>query len=305
MTTPAIPSTTEPTALLGAVANPDQIHLDGGAIAKIRDLARAAMPVIALEKHKAVAVVPLGFSLSPIPEVDVERDAPRRINVRHVVETMESFVAYLERFKQASTIVYGTAAKAEMMAVIDHFEVSKPAYADHRCTLKPRYSDSFKAWFAINGKPLNQIQMTRFLEENYIDITAPAGATMLEIAMSIEASKTGSFRSSVRLANGSHQLTYDEKVDGKAGSETNRLVIPEKVVLFLAVFEGQAGREVHAHFRYNTDGGKLVLQFDLWRLAQVVREAFADLVKDLTTATALRVIDGTFDEPKRIDAPAR
>ena len=101
-----------------------------------------------------------------------------------------------------------------MTAVIDyHFE--EPAWCRHRATLAFRPTPEWTTWTGLSGRHLSQVDFAAFIEDNLPDIADPAGADILDVTRSLEAKKSVEFRSSIRLQDGSSQLTYDETVVGK------------------------------------------------------------------------------------------
>ena len=199
---------------------------------------------------------------------------PASVNETVTLRTAAGFIDYVQTFKTAATRVFGDAARATVTAVIDyHFE--QPDWCRHRATLAFRPTPEWTTWMGLSGRHLSQVDFAAFIEDNLPDIADPAGADILDVTRSLEAKKSVEFRSSIRLQDGSSQLTYDETVVGKG---RGNLMIPEEFTLGLAPYEGSDVFKVIARLRYRITEGRLELWYDLRRPHTVLEQVFTDAV---------------------------
>jgi uncharacterized protein YfdQ (DUF2303 family) len=227
---------------------------------------------------------------------DLEALLPNPIGTKASVTVTDavSFVAYVQAFADEGTRIFAhdkQGTEPKVIAVIDYPQKEQPRHGRHRVTLAPRISEQWGRWNTVNGKRMAQADFARFLEENSVDVRAPDAATLIEVAQSIDATKAGAFRSGIRLADGSFQLTYSEQVSATAGD--GKLRIPEKITLGIPVFERGELYAVDAWFRYRIDEGKLLLSVDLHRPRFVFDDAFLGLVSTIKSDLTRDVLFGT------------
>jgi uncharacterized protein YfdQ (DUF2303 family) len=206
-----------------------------------------------------------------------------------------SFVAYVTRYADATSIVFSDLQQLAWTAVLDYHaaagvvvtpDAAGPSgvaiaatgaagWGQHRATFATRPTAEWKAWTGKNGKPTTQVDFARFLEDHLPDIAMPDGAVVLEVARTLEAHTAVKFASSVRLDNGEYVMQYEETITGTAKKGT--VQIPSSFTLALRPFEGAAVRSIEARFRYRIASGELTLWYDLLRPEVVLEEAFATL----------------------------
>ena len=191
-----------------------------------------------------------------------------------------TFSRFVKRFRNASSVIFADAfaETPKFTALLDYH----PAGADQnvarwdlfRAVLPLRFTESWKAWMGANGKALAQDVFAQFLEDNIPDIAEPNGATLVEIARTLEATIGVDWKSHIRADNGQHRFAYIETVDGRA--KDGSVTIPQELTLILQPFEGSKRYEVKARFRYKIITGKVSMWFDLVRPRDVLTEAFND-----------------------------
>lgn len=247
------------------------------------DLAQAGAEPHGLEPNLYSVVVPAGGQQKLI---DLQQYAPNPRRKTGTVKTHDAnaFTTYVTKHALTGTEIWADEENARIVAVINAHEGTNdegdelPAgWNDHRALLAVRRTDAWNAWLAKDGKWMRQDEFAEHIEDRAIDIAKPSGADVLELAQSITATVGVSFESSKRLSNGERQLEYKETIDAKAGNR-GRLEIPEIIELGLIPFQGAPAYKVRARFRYRINGGNLALSYALERPADIIREAFADVV---------------------------
>jgi uncharacterized protein YfdQ (DUF2303 family) len=236
-------------------------------------------------------LVPEGYTVE-----DVEGMLPKPVITRRAVRLLDSssFIRYVNNFKLENTILFANDQETggpTVKGVIDYPSKNQAEHGAHTVTFAPTLSEQWKRWTALSGKPQSQAAMAAFLEENIIDVVEPVAADLMEVCLSMEATMKGAFRSGVRLHNGNVQLTYSETTEASAGD--GRLVIPEKIVLGIPVFEHDDAYRVEAWLRYRINEGKLLLIIELHRKKFILDDAFAHFVSKIETETSLPVLFGT------------
>ncbi|MBN2759492.1 MAG: DUF2303 family protein [Rhodobacteraceae bacterium] len=219
---------------------------------------------------ESFVIVPDGYDL-----LDIERfaDTPRRIATDHKFVSAKSFAQYLTRFSSPSMLLTASADKAKMLAVIDyHDQVDgfyRPSHGTHKATYSARLSDKIKAWLAICGRSLTQIEFGLFLEEHAVDVIQPEAAAIFEMVMQFEATKKVEFKSSQRLSDGSRQFSYVEENQSRGG-----LTLPDRIVVRAHIFEGMDPQDVTFLLRFRINEGSLRFVVEMHNKEDVMREAF-------------------------------
>lgn len=188
-----------------------------------------------------------------------------------------SFSRFVKRFRNGTTILFADAIARRFTAAIDYHPASEEQGTAQwdlfRAVLPLRHTPSWETWAKANGQAMDQATFAQFLEDNIPDIAEPSGATLVEIARTLEAKTDVQFESHIRADNGAHRFQYIENVNGTAAGN---VTIPQELTLVLQPFEGSKSYPVKARFRYRITSKKLTMWFDLVRLQDVLKAAFDD-----------------------------
>lgn len=226
------------------------------------------------------------FIVMPNGDVkDMEPWAAAPTNVRACVAVADaaSFVEYVNRFKDAGSVVFADLEGRSFTAILDYHrpdegDVVIPRWGSHRLSYACAPTQDWRTWSDANNTPSTQEAFARFIENNLPNIVEPAGADLLQIAMTLEAKKSVDFRSSTRLADGQTQFRYEETLEGRAnGTTEGSIVVPTTFVLGLEPFAGIGLKRVDARFRYRLKEAKLTMWFELVRADDVLRKAFEEV----------------------------
>ena len=182
-----------------------------------------------------------------------------------------------------ATTVYvdPNADKPAIVAVFNGHGAAGPGFGDHRGAITFRPTPQWLKWKGIDGKMLPQADFAEFVEDNLADIADPSAAEMMELVTYLNATRSGEFRSAVRLGNGTVSFTNVENVEARVGSSEK--AVPEAFTIALAPIFGVIPIKVPARFRYRIQDRKLLMGFKLHR----VEDVMAMVVKDIVAAVAL------------------
>ena len=212
---------------------------------------------------------------------------PARIKQQIEAGSVESFCAYLDRFRMDDTVIFAHEPGASYVGVIDYHSPANAAGRgdrDHTVHYTCPQSDQWKAWNAGNGKPMTQEAFAQFIETNLKDIAKPSGAELLEICLFLQIHKSAKFESGMKLASGQHQFAYVEEIKGT--TKSGKLEIPEQFTIAVPVFIDGVLFKVDARFRYRVSNeGVLSVSYDLIRPLDTYRSA----VKTVTAEIAKRL----------------
>lgn len=230
--------------------------------------------------HVFRTVVPAGYS-AVVTDLEKYQDRPRRNTSKVALHTTESFVQYLGiHAVDGSTQAYALPDNLTVQAIIDD-----DSHRDHHARLTLQRTDACKRWFGAHSQYMGQEEFAQLVEDGLGEIAQPAGADLLELAQSMHASSSASFRSGLRLTDGRVQFSYVEELEARAGAD-GQMTIPEKITLVFAPFEGAEKMQIDARLRYRISGGKLALGVWLIDGNEAIQTAFNAELDRITTLTA-------------------
>ena len=242
-------------------------------------------------------VVPEGYRIESL-----ENYLLRPVRVRQGLELhdTESFIAYVKEYKRKNeTHLFFDVEHERFAAVIDYHtganvEVERASWCDHIAVYKPRNSEEWKVWAGQNARQMEQVEFARFIEANLPDIVEPAGAVMLELALTFEAKKEVEYSSGVRLQNGQIQFTYNEVVRGQAQKGT--IETPDTFVLGIPIHENGPAYRIPVRFRWRLKDGRAAFWYEIVRPRRFVIDALREMRETVASDTGLAVLSGAIEE---------
>lgn len=211
--------------------------------------------------------------------------APDRVRrcVKH--SCFQSFLRYLDERITEETRCY--VEKSRVVAIIDHpNDAGEADWEQHRSDFELVPSAPAAMWQRFvtkeGTKSISQMELALLLERRAQDIVTPDAATMMEIALTLEAKPKLEWKSALRLQDGSRQFMYEETVAAKAGTK-GQIVIPEKFTIGLALYEGCAAISLDVKLRYRIEGGVIAFTLewaDLDEAERQTREAIVSIIAD-------------------------
>lgn len=217
---------------------------------------------------------------------------PDHIGQAVTLQTTESLVDYVNRYRTADTILLADIDANTIRALIDYHSrtteacdpTSQPNHVAHVASMVLPLSFEWKTWAAIDGKLMPQLQFARFLEENAPDITAPDGAEILEACRDLQAKRKVDFRKAVRTSSNNENFEF---VDETNLTKTNGgIEVPSKFKLEIPVYFGRGNVELFAFLRWElVEGGGLMLGVQLNRAEQVRQAEFKLIVTEMAERT--------------------
>jgi uncharacterized protein YfdQ (DUF2303 family) len=232
--------------------------------------------------------------------LDLERflPEPRRMRGTVVLHEADSLTAYVLR--NVPEVLAGAGLWTDwkagtVIAVLNGSDRDRLGWGDHRATLTVRPTPEWERWTAHDGKLLEQEEFARHVERSDQDFLEPSGAAMLELALTIEAHLTAEFSSAMRLNNGTRRFLYREDVEAKAGA--GAIEIPAEFTVGLAPWEGSSPFKLTAKLIYRLKDGTLRIGYELLRVEECQRTAFAEMVNAIAAGTGLPVFAGVPPAP--------
>ena len=216
---------------------------------------------------------------------------PDMIRQAVTLQTQDSLIDYVKRYKGADTILFADMAVNTIVAQIDYHAPQKPAHIAHKASLVLPYSEEWKTWTAISGKLMPQLEFARFLEENGADVKTPDAGTLLEACRDLQAHRKVNFTKAVRTSseNENFEFTTETEARTRGGIE-----LPTKFVLSIPVYFGEPETELHAFLRWKIadEGAGLSLGIALHRAEYVRQAVFQQIVGDASNRTDCPAVFG-------------
>lgn len=238
-------------------------------------------------------VAPEGFQVLTLAS---KANAPDRIRATPTFWDVDSLVAYAQRFGAGEGdfegVVFGDRSTRKVTAILDYPTAEGPDWAQHRATLTMRHTPEWMTWTSNDKKHFEQEAFANLLEKLAPDIVEPDGATLMDVALSLEAKTGVAFKSAFTQKNGMKTLQYSETMEAAAGP-TGSLKVPDKLVLAVKIFEGdEQPSRAEAFFRFRVTNGKLILFYELIRPERVIEAAFEEVLKAVSTGLSLPMLHG-------------
>lgn len=264
-------------------------HTEAGAIAALAAKASGAH-VVKTDDNREFLVVPSGFSEKEVSDAyGLKLAKPKYIKQTVTIETADSLVDYVNRFKGSDTMLFAEISSNRIVALVDYHAASTAAHVAHRAKMEMPFSEEWQLWTRISGKLMPQLEFARFIEENGADVRAPDAAELLEAVRDLQAHRKVNFTKAVRTSsdNENFEFTDETKATTKGGIE-----LPTKFKLGLPVYFGDAEREVFAFLRWKLDDGALTLGIQLHRVEHVRQAVFKQIVLDVAARTGCPAVFG-------------
>lgn len=256
-----------------------------------------------------------GTTAAPISAdaFDKYRAKPLRRAGTAAMTRIESFVAHVNRFKDANSAIFAKddPAAPRLTAVLDyHPGEGEPRFGAHRTSYAFPLSPEWTAWFGKDAKPMAMVEFASFLEDHIVDVLNESGglssdadnfvkmtggkfatpSKLIEIARGLQVNEASVVKEARNLSTGESEFTFDTQHTGADGKP---LKMPNLFVIAIPVFARSAvSYRLIARLRYRKTPGGLVFWYELWRPDLVFTDAFEEAVAKVESDTGLPVLIG-------------
>jgi uncharacterized protein YfdQ (DUF2303 family) len=267
-------------------------NTEAGAIAALAAKASGAH-VVKTSDEREFLIVPSGFSEKEVSDAyGLKLAKPKYIKQTVTIETADSLVDYVNRFKGGDTMLLAEIAANRIVALVDYHAPSGAAHVAHRAKMELPFSEEWSLWTKVSGKMMPQLEFARFIEENAADIRAPSAGELLEACRDLQTHRKVNFTKAVRTNSDNENFEFSDETS--ATSRKGGLDLPTKFVLGLPVYFGEPDTEVAAFLRWaiKPDEGVLTLGIQLHRLEHVRQAVFKAIVLDVADRTKCPAVFG-------------
>jgi hypothetical protein len=257
-----------------------------------------------------------GVKVIPASQFDEYRENPVRRTGTASLTDLDSFIAHVDRFKDAGSIVFARDDRQAptLTAVLDYHHVgadADPRFGQHRTKFAFPLSDEWKAWTAQNKKPLRMVDFAAFLEDRIIDVidgalddlpddmqrfVAAIGGNiaspskLMEIAVGLKVHEKSNVGETVNLASGEGEISFITQHTDEKGRP---LKVPNLFLIGIPVFKNGPAYRIAIRLRYRKAEGSLAFWYEMWRQDPVFDDAFKEAVDRVRAETSLPVLFGT------------
>lgn len=260
-----------------------------------------------------VMAVPEGMSLESLkPFIDAWLPAPERRQGKTDHTDLSSFIAWVNRFKSAPTVVFARNSRAEpkLVATFNHHpegdDERSAGWRDHTAWYHFPLSEEWKVWQAKNGVLMTQGEFAEFVEDRFLDIVPPATemsgdtgevrlklapdvlrllaasngrcaqpAEMFQLSRGLKVHAEDQVEQKVDLQSGEGALVYRSEHKNEAGERVN---VPQLFQIGIPVFDRGPAYIMVARLRYRLAGGSVKWAYQLHRADLVFDDAFNEAV---------------------------
>lgn len=244
---------------------------------------------------RQMLIHPPGFIVKDVslPQ-NVKPPIPTYIKQNVEVQTKDSLVEYVDRFKTDNTVIFADIDDDRIVAVLDYHgkgestaQAPTPAITSHRAVLDLPKSHQWNTWCSIEGQMMRQADFAKFVEENSEDISSPTGAALLEMVLDLEKSKH------IRVVRKMRTAGSDDGVSG-GQIEVNGTELPSVFNLSIPVYFGERQVPVRAFTRDALSQDKIItIGFKLARTEMIRQAEFLRISTEIAEATGVPMIAGS------------
>jgi uncharacterized protein YfdQ (DUF2303 family) len=259
------------------------------------------------------AAVPSGMTLRGVKALrDEYLTKPERLKGTARLETLASFIAHVQRFKDDGSAIFARLGdKPSLRAVYDYNDgPQSPRFGEHRAEYVFPLSREWAAWTAIDGKPMEQGAFAAWMEDHAADVVDPTipqaqGAVeklaaveirpgtptqILGFSRGIDVRVESTVVNRVNLPTGGQKLIFDESIKGAAGEP---LDVPGGFVVALPLFDGGDHYALPVRLRFRVEKGRVVWSIAILGAADVLREAVTAAAEKARAETEAPLFYGT------------
>lgn len=255
-----------------------------------------ALPLLLADGGEAGATITVAHEA--LNEVDKRAAGPRRRTGMVQLGSLDSLIAYVDRFKRpAETVAFAPLQPAGVTVIFDYHPSGGDlaAWREDRATFACPVSRQWKLWTELAGKPLTQTQFGDLVEANADDL-GPAGdrvgfvsaPDLLKVGRELTIHSVGVFERSVDVNTGQGTLLVKEE----HGTKSTK--IPKGFNLAIPVFEGSEDTYVlECRIRFAMEGGRPAFAFLIHNKDQVWEHALKELREKVAEDCGIPVYVGS------------
>lgn len=267
---------------------------EAGSIAALAIASVTAPHLIAADDGRTFAAIPQGIELRDVtPPNAAKTSKPDTIRQVVTLQTADSLIAYVERFKTPNTVLFADIDTDTIVAAIDYHGQTAADLVLHKSVLTLPRSLAWQRWDEIDGELLSQLEFARFIDEYTAHFISPKPADLLELVNNIQAIEKVDFRAKTKINSDNVDFDIAASTEAFAHVQGEKLTIPTHFVISIPVYFGEERREIDVRLRWKKSQSE-GLQLGVMILAkeETRQEEFKAVVNKVAAATNLTSIYG-------------
>lgn len=255
--------------------------------------------IVAGSKEKAhVLIVPKGKEVVSVGKyLDEYLEKPKRRKGVAEVTRLSSFIDLTNRFKASHSVIFGQARlngnslDAKLKTIFNYHpegpENESAEYMDHSVQFKFPLSKDFQYWLGNNAKAMSTNDFSIFMEERIVEMVVASDEDkqpiqslkpkfadpleMLELSRDLQIHSEDTVVSKQKLSSGEHEIKFSTEHKDSSGQ---KIQLPDFFVINVPIFEGGDTHRICVRLRYRLNSGSIAWFYDLYRIDNVLNDAF-------------------------------
>jgi len=267
---------------------------EAGQIAALALAAGKVPQLISGPDGRMFAAVPSGVELRDVTTPNATKSIkPDIIRQSVTLQTAESLIDYVQRFKTDNTVLFADIDTDTIVAAIDYHGQTEADLVAHKAVLKLPRSLEWQLWDQIDGELLSQLEFARFIEENMAHFVRPEPGNLLELVNNIQAIEKVDFRAKVRTNSENVDFDIATSTEAFANVQGEKLTLPSAFTISIPIYFGEEDRHLEARLRWKKSQSEgLTLGIMLLRKEQERQAEFKAVVERITAGVNLTSIYG-------------
>lgn len=174
-------------------------------------------------------------------------------------------------------------------AIMDYHEAGAgtPKWGHHQAVLLAPLAPELKAWMDGRGKVFSQEEFALFIEDHAADVSQPAPADLIKIALELEGSLTGSYAAKMDLDRSKVRLHF--QMDEASANQS--IEVPRQILLRLPMFTGGACETFQVNLAMKINNQRPTFIWRMPGLTSALRDAARHLRDLMAEQTKLPVYE--------------
>lgn len=237
------------------------------------------------------------------------RTGPERRTGTAKTGTLQSFIDLVNRHKDEDSVIFASTQwpSPKLTAVIDYHKQDKTTrFGRHRIEYAFPISKELSQWIEMDGKPMEQLDFARFLEDHAAELASPTHDEkidfetkfkerfstpneLIDLSRSLEVFVGCKIKRTERLKDGDRSVQFERTTTDGNGDPID---IPGIFMISLPAFvDGQPIR-IPARLRFRAQGAEVKWHYNLYRWQEWLRLRVQEDLAQASAATGLPAFEG-------------
>lgn len=272
-------------------------NTEAGQIAALALAGAGSAQLLTGPDGRTFAVVPKNVELKDVTSPNGAKTLkPDVIKQVPTLQTADSLITYVERFKTPNTVLFADIDADTIVAAIDYHGQSEAELIAHRAVLTLPRSLPWQKWDEIDGEMLSQLEFARFIDEYTAHFISPKPADLLELVNNIQSVEKIDFRAKTKINSDNVDFDLTATTEAFANVQGEKLSIPTHFIISIPVYFGEGKRNLDVRLRWRKSQSEgLSLGVTILNKEETRQEEFKAVVGKVAAGTNLTGVYGRLD----------